>query len=85
MANSKVWLHCYNCGEQFHTEVSERYSSKQICGECRKPKPQIEQTECYQCDTEIQAEVGQVHPLCEECQLEFDDWFAHELGAFKNV
>jgi recombinational DNA repair protein (RecF pathway) len=39
MANNKMWLHCYNCGEQFYTEVGYYYSSKQVCGECRKPKP----------------------------------------------
>jgi recombinational DNA repair protein (RecF pathway) len=39
MSGNKVWLHCYNCGEQFHTEVGYYYSSKQVCGECRKPKP----------------------------------------------
>lgn len=38
MASNKVWLHCYNCGEQFQTEVSYSYSSKQLCGDCRKPK-----------------------------------------------
>lgn len=38
MANNKVWLHCYNCGEQFQTEVSYYYSSKQICGDCKSPK-----------------------------------------------
>ncbi len=42
-----------------------------------------EQTECYKCDTKIEAFVGQVHPLCEDCQSEFDDWFEHELGVFK--
>jgi recombinational DNA repair protein (RecF pathway) len=39
---SKVWLHCYNCGEQFQTEVGYAYSSKQLCGECRNPKPEAE-------------------------------------------
>lgn len=38
MSGNKVWLHCYNCGEQFQTEVGYYYSSKQVCGECRKPK-----------------------------------------------
>lgn len=38
---SKVWLHCYNCGEQFQTEVGYSYSSKQLCGDCRNPKPEV--------------------------------------------
>lgn len=33
---NQVWLHCYNCGEQFLTEVGYYYSSKQICEDCRK-------------------------------------------------
>lgn len=41
-----------------------------------------ETTTCYKCDTEIVAFVGQVHPLCEECEQEFDDWFNRELGIF---
>lgn len=37
-------------------------------------------TECYKCDTEIEVEdIGQVHPLCAECENEFDDWFATAL------
>lgn len=42
-----------------------------------------EQTTCYKCEEAIEAEVGQVHPLCGECQSEFDDWFEHELGIFR--
>jgi hypothetical protein len=41
-----------------------------------------EQTTCYKCDAEIEAFVGQVHPQCEDCQNDFDDWLAHELGMF---
>lgn len=41
---------------------------------------QKEQTTCYKCDTEIEAFVGQVHPLCDECQEDFDCWFERELG-----
>jgi hypothetical protein len=43
---------------------------------------QMETTTCYKCDTEIQAEVGQVHPLCKDCQNEFYSWFTDALGAF---
>lgn len=44
-----------------------------------------EATTCYKCDTEVKAFVGQVHPLCGECQESFDDWFEHELGVFNNA
>jgi len=40
-------------------------------------------TVCYKCPTKILAMVGQVHPLCVECQNDFDDWFERELGVFK--
>lgn len=42
-----------------------------------------EQTTCYKCEAEIQAEVGQVHPLCDECGEDFDSWFESQLGMFK--
>jgi hypothetical protein len=47
-----------------------------------KPSNVKEQTTCYKCDAEIEAFVGQVHPQCEDCQNDFDDWLAHELGMF---
>lgn len=58
-------------------------STKDLWRLLKVSKPvELEQTTCYQCDTEIEAFVGQVHPLCEDCQSEFDDWFEHELGVF---
>lgn len=44
---------------------------------------ELEKTTCYKCDTEIEAVVGQVHPLCVECGEDFDDWFERELGIFR--
>ncbi len=44
---------------------------------------QKETTTCYKCETEIEAFVGQVHPLCGECENDFDNWFEKELGIFK--
>lgn len=38
-----------------------------------------ETTTCYKCDTEVQAFVGQVHPLCEECDTEFSGWLESQL------
>jgi len=52
------------------------------CGEVMSVKPDLEATTCYKCDTDIVAVVGQVHPLCEDCQSDFDDWFTKELGLF---
>lgn len=41
-------------------------------------------TTCYKCETKIEVEdINTVHLLCDECELEFDDWFEHELGALK--
>jgi hypothetical protein len=40
-------------------------------------------TVCYKCPTKIMSMVGQVHPLCVECQNDFDDWFERELAVFK--
>jgi len=40
-------------------------------------------TTCYKCDTKIESLSDKiVHPLCGECQEEFDRWFEHELLVF---
>lgn len=40
-------------------------------------------TECYQCEVEIEVEdITLVHPLCEECQEDFDYWFQEQLTRF---
>lgn len=41
----------------------------------------MEQTTCYKCDTEIQAPEGAVHPLCFDCDNEFESWLADALGG----
>lgn len=43
----------------------------------------MEKTTCYQCEAEIEAEVGQVHPLCDECDTSFEDWMTEQLAMFK--
>jgi hypothetical protein len=43
-----------------------------------------EMTDCYKCEAKVMAEVGQVHPLCADCQESFDDWFQRQLTLFKN-
>jgi anaerobic ribonucleoside-triphosphate reductase len=40
-------------------------------------------TTCYKCDAEVEAYVGQVHPLCEKCDESFDDWLQRELNAIE--
>lgn len=42
----------------------------------------LESTTCYKCDCELMARVGEVHPLCADCQESFDDWFQRQLAVF---
>lgn len=44
---------------------------------------ELELTTCYKCPTKIMAMIGEVHPLCVNCQTSFDDWFQQQLGLFK--
>ena len=38
---------------------------------------------CYQCEDELDYEpVDSVHPLCSDCQNEFDDWLQYQMGMF---
>ena len=39
----------------------------------------IELTTCYQCEAELVAPKGAVHPLCRSCEAGFDDWFSQQL------
>jgi hypothetical protein len=42
-------------------------------------------TTCYKCDTEIEVISDRlVHPLCENCEEDFDSWFAKELDKIEN-
>jgi hypothetical protein len=44
------------------------------------------EAECYKCEAKIEVESELlVHPLCADCEEDFNDWFLHELGVFKNV
>lgn len=45
----------------------------------------VETTNCYKCEAEIVAEVGQVHPLCDNCDEDFQDWFQKALDWEKLV
>jgi hypothetical protein len=42
-----------------------------------------EMTDCYKCTKKIMALQGMVHPLCDNCQGSFDDWFAQQLKMFE--
>lgn len=36
---------------------------------------ELEKTTCYKCEAEITAPVGAVHPLCDNCDEDFQKWF----------
>jgi hypothetical protein len=39
--------------------------------------------ECYQCQEDLGYDPGtSVHPLCQDCQYEFDDWLQYEMMRF---
>lgn len=41
-------------------------------------------TTCYKCETEIEVISDKVvHPLCGNCEEDFDDWFQRELNAIE--
>lgn len=42
-----------------------------------------EWTSCYKCDKRILTVASAVHPLCEECDNEFTNWFNKQLEVFK--
>lgn len=42
-----------------------------------------EETACYKCNKNIVAVVTAVHPLCDECDADFDEWFNKQLEVFK--
>lgn len=40
--------------------------------------------ECYKCQETLDYDpVDSVHPLCHDCQNEFDDWLQHEMMVFQ--
>lgn len=41
-----------------------------------------EMTDCYKCGAKMMAEVGLVHPLCDNCNGDFEAWFAEQLKMF---
>jgi hypothetical protein len=47
-------------------------------------KVQYDSFVCYKCEAnEVSAPVGTVHPQCEACQEDFDDWFTRQLTTMK--
>jgi protein-arginine kinase activator protein McsA len=40
---------------------------------------------CYKCDTTIQTHIDMVHPICDECYNDFEDWLARELAILDNA
>ena len=39
-------------------------------------------TTCYKCNKKIVAGATAVHPLCDECDADFDEWFDKQLEVF---
>jgi hypothetical protein len=40
-------------------------------------------TTCYKCEVEIEIDYElAVHPMCDECQSDFEDWFSKQLAVF---
>lgn len=39
-------------------------------------------TDCYKCQTETDSYEDAVHPLCDSCQEDFQDWFWRQLTIF---
>jgi hypothetical protein len=46
---------------------------------------EVELTTCYKCEDEIEALVGQVHPLCDNCDTDFADWMDAQIRMIDNV
>lgn len=46
---------------------------------------QKELTTCFKCNDDIEAFVGQVHPLCDECDTDFLDWMNRQVRMFDNA
>jgi hypothetical protein len=38
---------------------------------------------CYKCEKKILVVASAVHPLCDECDADFDEWFNKQLEVFK--
>jgi len=38
---------------------------------------------CYKCEIRILVVASAVHPLCDECDADFDKWFNKQLEVFK--
>ena len=38
---------------------------------------------CYHCEKRILVVASAVHPLCDECEVGFDEWFNKQLEVFR--
>jgi len=41
----------------------------------------MEKTACYKCGEDITAPEGAVHPLCSDCDTDFQAWFDRALNG----
>ena len=44
---------------------------------------EFELTKCYKCEKNLLAVKSAVHPLCDDCEASFDEWFNKQLEVFK--
>lgn len=44
---------------------------------------EFEMTKCYQCENDLLAPKSSVHPLCDDCEAGFDEWFNKQLEVFR--
>lgn len=43
---------------------------------------EFEMTKCYKCEKDLLAVKSAVHPLCDDCEESFDEWFSKQLEVF---
>lgn len=72
---NKCWVRHYEDSDNLVTECHECKSDQYL----QELKPEEPNTKCYKCESPTYAPDGSVHPLCEECQEEFDGWFQQAL------
>ena len=90
---SDYYPYCEKCLRQPTANSKEFYDyrfDKPVCISCVEEyglEPESNSlvvVDCYRCGIQTQAESdAQVHPLCPECEAQFDQWFSNALGGGK--
>ena len=42
-------------------------------------------TDCYKCQREIDSYADVVHPLCDDCDVEYNEWFYKQLEELEQA